>query len=90
MARPTVTFEEVRKGQKHEVIIESFENSKILNKIVYGFSTKSLAPRRWDQYGYIDVGDGCWRPNVLVTSLRCWWPLQDVGDRFNTLEKSPT
>ena len=21
--------------------------------------------------GYIDVGDGCWRPNVLVTSLRC-------------------
>ena len=22
--------------------------------------------------GYIDVGDGCWRPNVLVTSLRCW------------------
>ena len=22
--------------------------------------------------GHIDVGDGCWRPNVLVTSLRCW------------------
>ena len=22
--------------------------------------------------GYIDVGDGCWRPNMLVTSLRCW------------------
>ena len=22
--------------------------------------------------GYIDVGDGCWRPNELVTSLRCW------------------
>ena len=22
--------------------------------------------------GYINVGDGCWRPNVLVTSLRCW------------------
>ena len=21
---------------------------------------------------YIDVGDRCWRPNVLVTSLRCW------------------
>ena len=21
--------------------------------------------------GYINVGDGCWRPNVLVTSLRC-------------------
>ena len=24
------------------------------------------------KFGYIDVGDGCWRPNVLVTSLRCW------------------
>ena len=34
--------------------------------------------------GHIDVGDGCWRPNVLVTSLRCWLPIQDVGDRFNT------
>ena len=22
--------------------------------------------------GYIDVGDGCWRRNVLVTSLRFW------------------
>jgi len=23
--------------------------------------------------GYIDVGDGCWRPTVLVTILGCWW-----------------
>ena len=22
--------------------------------------------------GYIDVDDGSWRPNELVTSLRCW------------------
>ena len=22
--------------------------------------------------GYIDVGDGCWRPNVLVTKFRRW------------------
>ena len=21
--------------------------------------------------GCMDVGDGCWRPNVLMTSLRC-------------------
>ena len=40
--------------------------------------------------GYIDVGDECWRPTVLVTSLRCWRPTQDVVDRFNTLRKSPT
>ena len=23
--------------------------------------------------GYIDVGDGCWRRNVFVTIIRCWW-----------------
>ena len=40
--------------------------------------------------GYIDIGDECWRPNVLVTSSRCWWPIQDVEDRLNTLEISPT
>ena len=22
--------------------------------------------------GYINVGDGCWRQNVLVTTLECW------------------
>ena len=30
--------------------------------------------------GYMDVGDRCWRSNVLVTSLRCWLPIQDVTD----------
>ena len=35
--------------------------------------------------GDIDVSDGCWRPNMLVTSLRCWWPIQNVGDRFRML-----
>ena len=23
--------------------------------------------------GYIDIGYGCWRRNVLVTIMRCWW-----------------
>ena len=27
----------------------------------------------WFIDGYIDVGDGCWRRNVLTTTLRCWW-----------------
>ena len=22
------------------------------------------------------VGDGCWRQTVLMTSLRCWWPIK--------------
>ena len=24
------------------------------------------------EIGYIDVGDGCWRQNMLVTISRCW------------------
>ena len=40
-ARPTVTLEEVRKGQKYEVIIESFEFSKISNyKNVHSMSLR--------------------------------------------------
>jgi len=26
-----------------------------------------------NKHGYIDVGDGCWRRNVLVTITRWWW-----------------
>ena len=26
-----------------------------------------------DEIGYIYVGDGCWRRDVLVTILSCWW-----------------
>ena len=37
------------------------------------------------QRGDIDVSDGCWRQNVFVTSLRCWWLIQDVGDWFKML-----
>ena len=28
--------------------------------------------------GYIDVGDGCWRPDVLETSLRRWSPIKFI------------
>ena len=31
-------------------------------------------------FGYNDVDDRCWRQNVLVTSLRCGWPLEHVGE----------
>jgi len=40
--------------------------------------------------GYINVGDGCWRRNVLMTILRCCWPNKDIGDQFITWKKSPT
>ena len=26
-----------------------------------------------DSVGYIDIGNGCWRRNELVTTLKCWW-----------------
>jgi len=37
--------------------------------------------------GYIDVGDGYWIPNVLVKSLRCWWPIQYIEKIINILKK---
>ena len=31
--------------------------------------------------GYIDVGDGCWRPNVLMTRFGCWWQVTSPTSR---------
>ena len=28
-----------------------------------------------------DIGDGCWRRNELVTSLRCWWEIRSFWTR---------
>ena len=39
-------------------------------------------------FGYIDVGDGSWGPNVLVASLRSG--PDHLGDQFIALKKSPT
>ena len=42
---------------------------------------------RANHVSYIEVGDGCWRPNVLVTSLRCWWPIWYIGKITNITTK---
>ena len=42
-----------------------------------------LADVVWKRPSQPTIGD----IDVLVTSLRCWWPIQDVGDWFNTLKK---
>ena len=55
------------------------ENSKRSWKLIMGILPGNVSQR----YGYKDVGDGYWRSNVLVTSLRS-------GDQFNTLRKSST
>ena len=38
------------------------------------------------KWGDIDVGDGCWGQNVLVTSLRCWYN----DSVTNILNRSPS
>jgi len=38
---------------------------------------------------YIDVGDGCLRQNVFMTSLRCYWPIGKITNTHNE-KKSPT
>ena len=35
--------------------------------------------------GYIDVGDGCWRLNVLMTSLRCLSSPQNATSPITTV-----
>ena len=38
-------------------------------------------------------GDKKWVTSMLVTNVgdpMCWWQVLDVGDRFNTLRKSPS
>ena len=43
----------------------------------------------WYPMGYIDVGDGCWRPNVLMTRFGCWQqvtpPISNISHRHRIL-----
>ena len=45
-----------------------------LTRVVHGFQDV-FEEILLEFAGYIDVGDGCWRPNVLVTDLGCWLPI---------------
>ena len=49
-ARPNAILKEVRKGQKYEVIIESFENSKILNRKIVCFLSLVLCKYETQAY----------------------------------------
>lgn len=33
----------------------------------------------------VDVGDGGWRRNVVMTILRCWWPIYKIEKVTNTI-----
>ena len=37
--------------------------------------------------GYIDVGDGCWRRNVLGTTLRCWWRFSQISSPTSSISQ---
>ena len=32
----------------------------------------------------IDVGDGCWKRNVLAKTARCWWQFWSFGHKTST------
>ena len=34
---------------------------------------------------YIDVGDECWRRNVLMTIIRCWWRFKSFWSPTSTI-----
>ena len=44
-------------------LISNYGNSDVGGKVMSPTSA---------EIGYIDVGDGCRRPNVLVTDSGCW------------------
>ena len=46
---------------------------QLLNRLKYHFNISILSDLLLVKSGYIDVDDGCWRRNVLATTLRCWW-----------------
>ena len=50
------------------------ENGK--NSLVHSFEQPgalvSHSLKDSQKSGFSDVGDGCWRRNVLATTLRCW------------------
>ena len=61
------------------------------SKIFISYVTSRRWPKGWDSSvlqknslwhfllfidkNHIDVDDGCWRQNALVTTLWCWWPI---------------
>ena len=53
------------------IIHETFIFQKYVTKGLVDCS--NISSDKYIVSSYIDVGDGCWRQNMLVTTLRCWW-----------------
>ena len=60
--------------------------------ILYGLNSACKHNASNDQAeasGYTDVGDGCWRRNVLATTLRCWWRFWPSSFNFSVRHGYP-
>ena len=73
----------------------------IFDKVDDDFRIFMTNKRTWcHSSGDIDVGDGCSRQDVLLTSLRCWWTIQYIEKNkksrqhndsvINILNRSPS
>ena len=61
-------------GGFEAILVQINKNNAILlektNTVTECYSFNNILG--YAENGYIDVGDGCWRRNVLVTIVRCW------------------
>ena len=48
------------------------------------YETESKKKRKLSHRQVNDVGDGCWRQLMLVTTLRSWWPKSNQHDSWAT------
>ena len=53
-------------------MIYKIGNVKIYTDMRISYADLRISRTSQIQNGYIDVADGCWRPNVLVTRFGCW------------------
>ena len=67
--------------------------SESTQRFFIGWLKLIICSKRKFRNDYIDVDDGCWKRNVLVTILRCWWFKrfhQDLNSVANILKLSST
>ena len=62
------------------VLLRHFYIKDIVSHFVFFLYQTDHTRECWPHIkGYTDVGDGCWRRNLLVTTLRYWWRFWPVS-----------
>ena len=76
------------------VLLEIERTLRLINSgtrpMLYGAQTKMLPShfsKEWliDTFVCINVGDECWRRNMLVTTLRYWWRSRPFRSKTSTI-----